>query len=127
MEKTVMPSGKILIVDDDQIILDVLARRTVSFGFDVSVSSDGEEAVAKLQEDSNFKVVLTDIKMPRMDGIELVKYIRQNHPEIKVIVMTGFRDEYSEEDVLKAGAVDYIEKPFLKDELQEKLLKVIKD
>ena len=126
MEKTVMPSGKILIVDDDQIILDVLARRTVSFGFDVSISSDGKEAVEKLQEDSNFKVVLTDIKMPRMDGIELVKYIRQNHPEIKVIVMTGFRDEYSEEDVLKAGAVDYIEKPFLKDELQEKLLKVIK-
>lgn len=121
-----MSSGKILIVDDDQIILDVLARRTVSFGFDVTISSDGEDAVAKLQEDGDFKVVLTDIKMPRMDGIELVKYIRQNYPEIKVIVMTGFRDEYSEEDVLKAGAVDYIEKPFLKDELQEKLFKVIK-
>lgn len=116
-----MDDRKVLIVDDDLTILDVLARRVASLGFKVGLAPDGLAAVARLQEET-FHLVLTDIRMPKMDGVKLLRHIKKQYPHINVIVMTGFQEEYSMQEVIEAGAIDYIEKPFPKAKLQEKLL-----
>lgn len=121
-----MENRKILIVDDDQTLINILVSRVSSFGFEVDTALDGREAAAILKKKS-FPLVLTDMMMPGMDGMELLQHIRANYPETQVIVMTGFRDHYSYSDVINAGAIDFIEKPIYKEELHAKLDRVVRE
>lgn len=122
-----MTTDKILIVDDDERNLNLFSTYIDSFGFQYDTAEDGQAAVKKL-ESGNFTIVLTDIVMPRMDGIQLLKYIHEHYPKIGVIVITGYANEsFTYTNMIKSGASDFITKPFCADELEAKLNRLVRE
>ena len=117
---------KILLVDDDPAILEILADLMAIFGHEFVTAKDGVDAIEKLRHDF-FHVVLTDMMMPKMDGMELVKYINANYPNIKVMVVTGYDRTFTYTDVIRAGASDFISKPFNADELEAKINRIARE
>jgi diguanylate cyclase (GGDEF)-like protein len=113
-------------VDDDPVILDLMGTYISSFGFACETAGDGLEAMAKLKS-NNFTIVFTDMIMPNMDGMVLLQHIRENYPKIGVIVITGYGHAFSYTDVIKAGASDFIAKPFNADELEAKLNRLVRE
>nr|MBF0221971.1 diguanylate cyclase [Desulfobulbaceae bacterium] len=118
--------AKILLVDDDPIVREVMKSFIASYGFDFSTASDGLQAIKVLEKDFH-SIVITDINMPNMDGMELLKYVHANYPKTGVIVVTGLSEEYTYVDVINAGAIDYMTKPFDSAELLAKLNRVIRE
>jgi DNA-binding NtrC family response regulator len=116
--------ARILIVDDEAVVRNGLARVLVGQGFDVSAASSGEEAVEILAV-KPFTVVLLDVRMPGMDGFALLRHIRANYPRTMVIMITGYPTIESAVECLKQGAVDYLVKPFRVDDLESMLAKAI--
>jgi DNA-binding response OmpR family regulator len=101
---------RILIVDDEESLRMSLKFKLKSAGFDVDVAVDGEEALDKLKAKPS-DVVLLDINMPRMSGIEALNHIRQDFPQTETIMLTGFADFSTAIECLKMGARDYLVKP----------------
>jgi diguanylate cyclase (GGDEF)-like protein len=120
------PSIKILLVDDDPAILEILADLMAIFGHEYVTAKDGVEAIEKLKQHF-FHIVLTDMMMPGMDGMELLKYIYSNYPHMKVIVVTGYDRTFTYTDVIRAGASDFISKPFNTDELEAKINRLVRE
>ena len=120
------PHMKILLVDDDPAILEVLADLMAIFGHEYVTARDGIEALEKLRQNF-FHIVLTDMMMPNMDGMGLVKYINANYPNIKVMVVTGYDRTFTYTDVIRAGASDFISKPFNTDELEAKINRIARE
>lgn len=122
-------SIKILVVEDDPIILDLLRLFVTSFGYGCVTARDGVEAVAALKaaDKDQFDIIITDMMMPNMGGMELLKYTRAHHPNVEVIVVTGHPGTFSYVDVIKAGAIDFIAKPFSENELDAKLKRVLRE
>ena len=120
------PHMKILLVDDDPAILEVLADLMAIFGHEYVTARDGIEALEKLKQNF-FHIVLTDMMMPNMDGMGLVKYINANYPNIKVMVVTGYDRTFTYTDVIRAGASDFISKPFNTDELEAKINRIARE
>ncbi len=89
---------KILIVDDDETILHVLKRFFIREGFQVFVAKDGKEAMERLKVE-NPAIVLTDLKMPSLSGIELIQYIQKNIKGTAIVVMTAYPEEWSGSEV----------------------------
>ncbi len=118
--------GKILIVDDDLSILRLLGTALETFGHEYVAAEDGLVAVEKLKNES-FSVVITDMMMPNMDGMQLLKHVKEHYPRTDVIVVTGHTETYRYTDVIKSGASDFISKPFNIDELEAKLNRVIRE
>ena len=85
-----MENHKILIVDDELLIRDLLYEHFASRDYQISTAESAEKAIELLGNDEDYDVVLTDIKMPGMDGLELVEHIRGTRGDIPVIIMTGF-------------------------------------
>lgn len=106
----------ILIIDDEKNYLLVLEALLVDAGYTVTALNDPETALAFL-EDSEVDVVVTDMKMPKITGREVLETVRKNYPHIPVLVMTAFGSIESAVEVMKFGAFDYITKPFSNDEL----------
>lgn len=117
---------KILLVDDDPAVLEILGDFIAVFGFEYETAKDGLEAMERLKQ-SNFHIVLTDMMMPNMDGMELLHHIHYNYPEIKVMVVTGYDRSFTYTDVINAGASDFISKPFNSDELEAKINRLIRE
>lgn len=113
----------ILLVEDDQFVRETLQMLIQSFGYKCDTAANGFAAVEKLKEEK-FDVVVTDVSMPEMDGLELLAHIRAKHEYTDVIIITGYTDKASYADVINAGAVDFLKKPFEKEELQAKLHRV---
>ncbi|HCY83731.1 MAG TPA: histidine kinase [Desulfobacteraceae bacterium] len=105
-----MSANKILIVDDEQIIVRLLSMSLRSDGYDVVSANNGEEALAVLEKEAP-DIVVTDIKMPVMDGLELLKRIKETDPDKEVIIVTGHGDIDSTIVALQHGASDFINKP----------------
>lgn len=101
---------RILVVDDEESLRLSLKFKLKSAGFDVDVATDGEDAVEKLKA-KQADVVLLDINMPKMSGIEALNYIRQTYPKTEAIMLTGFADFSTAIECLKMGARDYLVKP----------------
>jgi len=101
---------RILVVDDEESLRLSLKFKLKSAGFDVDVATDGEDAIEKLKT-KPADVVLLDINMPRMSGIEALNYIRQTYPKTETIMLTGFADFSTAIECLKMGARDYLVKP----------------
>jgi len=113
---------QILIVDDEKDFVEMLSLRLKETGEDVQVAYNGEECLAILaKEDNNFDVVILDIKMPGMDGIEVLREIRQNYPLIEVIMLTGHGTAENAVEGMKLGAYDFLLKPADPEDLAEKL------
>ncbi len=117
---------KIVVVDDDHYIAELLSEMITRFGYECKTASNGKEALDLLQKDT-FSFVLTDMKMPVMDGMELLREVKQLYPLIDVICMTGHGGTYTFTDVIKAGASDFILKPFAEDEVEAKINRVIRE
>jgi DNA-binding NtrC family response regulator len=112
--------GKILIVDDDAASLSSLGEAMSREGYDVSLAASGEEAL-RLDKQYEFEVAITDLRMPGVDGLDVVRAIKKSHPETVLIVMTGFASMETVVDAISAGAYDYISKPFRLDQMRLKV------
>jgi DNA-binding NtrC family response regulator len=103
--------NRILVVDDEASLRTVLCSELHTEGYIVSTASDGDEAIDLLQSHS-FDLVLLDIKMPRVDGFQVLRYVKDKLPHIKVIMLTGFADLKNAIESKKLGAEDFISKPY---------------
>lgn len=115
---------KILIVDDEETILDAAKTALEVYGYEVETAVSGFECLEKLE---NIDIVLLDIKMPEMDGIETLKEIKKRKPMLPVIMITAYATVDTAIEAMKRGATDYIRKPFNVDELEKGILAAIED
>ena len=117
---------RILIVDDDPIVADSIAEFLSREGYAMGTAGDGNEAMSILDQDATrtgadqcpYGLVITDMNMPRRDGTELLRTIRKKHESVAVIVITGFGKIETAVEAIKLGAVDYLTKPIVEDELR---------
>ncbi|MBW2056204.1 MAG: response regulator [Deltaproteobacteria bacterium] len=115
-----MGREKILIVDDDDGVREMLAEFFGVLGYPSIVACNGREALGLL-ETQEVALVISDIKMPVMDGIEMLKRIKEAHADLDVILITGYESDYSRRSVREAGASDYLCKPFNIDVIEKKV------
>ncbi|MCE5244371.1 MAG: diguanylate cyclase [Syntrophobacteraceae bacterium] len=116
----------ILVVDDEQQVCDILAEALTFMGHTVRVAKDGLEAL-QVMEKFSFDIVVTDMDMPRMDGMELIRHLVTDRNAIDIIAITGHSMKYKYTDVVAAGAADFITKPFTLNELEAKLNRLIRE
>ncbi|WP_186443066.1 response regulator [Desulfobotulus alkaliphilus] len=114
---------KILVVDDDPALRQMLHRMLSREGYACSLAADGNEALDEVRKDLP-GLVITDISMPGMDGIEFMKALHREHPALDVMVMTGMSERYNYADIVDAGASDYVSKPFERRELLARIRRV---
>ena len=119
-----MDKKKILIVDDDQDICETLSDILDEEGYDVVTASDGQEALEKIRQGS-FNLVITDIKMPIMDGMALLKEIEKSHKDIEVIVITSYGNEGQQVEAARLGAYEYLNKPLNLDQLKNIIVRAL--
>jgi DNA-binding NtrC family response regulator len=103
--------NRILVVDDEDALRTVLSSELEGEGYQVASASDGEEAI-KILGTQSFDLILLDIKMPNVDGFEVLKFVKQNQPKTKVIMLTGFADLKNAIESKKLGAEDFVSKPY---------------
>lgn len=113
---------KLLIVDDEKRFLDAIAKRLRKRGFDVRAVSNGPEAIETAREEK-FDIALLDLKMPEMDGGEVLRLLKDEHRFLEAIILTGHGSLESAVELTKLGAFGYLPKPY---EL-EKLVETLKD
>lgn len=119
-------NAKILLVDDDELVLKTLQLLVASFGYETVQARSGEEAV-EILKGTSFDLVLSDLVMPNMNGLELLAYAQKHFPETGVIIATGYSEEASYADVIKHGATDFIKKPIDTAELEAKLARALRE
>jgi DNA-binding NtrC family response regulator len=115
-----MEDWTVLLVDDEVEFISALAERLSFRGIRARTASGGEEALAAIEQEPP-QVVLLDLMMPGMSGIEVLQEIRRTHPDIKVILLTGHGSTREGMEGMRLGAFDYLMKPLSIDELMEKL------
>ena len=111
---------KILLVDDEKTMVKYLSKRLIKRGFDVSVAYSGLSALEEIKK-NDFDLVLLDVLMPGMDGIETLKEIKKIRPETEVVMLTGHASVKVGIDGMKSGAYNYILKPFDLNDLVEEI------
>jgi EAL domain-containing protein (putative c-di-GMP-specific phosphodiesterase class I) len=117
--------GKVLLTDDDALIRGALARRLGGLGYDVTTAADGREALELLAKTS-FEVIVSDIAMPELDGIQLLRAVRQQDAEIPVVLITGAPDVSSAMQAIKLGALLYLTKPVDLEELKTVVARAVR-
>ncbi|MBD3184446.1 response regulator [Candidatus Poribacteria bacterium] len=121
-----MEMNKILIVDDEENELEAMEETLSGQGYDIITKSSGKDALSSLKTE-NFDVILTDLKMPDVDGLEILKTAKETEPEPDVIVITGFGSVDTAVEAMRSGASDYIEKPLDIGALREKVRKTLEN
>jgi len=116
-------SEHVLIVDDDETIRGILQDYLKGNGDVCYAASNAHEALSLLPENP-FTLVISDIKMPGMDGIEFMKEAKQSFPDLDFMIMTGYSNDYTYTDIINAGATDYMTKPFRLEELKAKMERI---
>ncbi|MCL4536434.1 MAG: sigma-54 dependent transcriptional regulator, partial [Nitrospirae bacterium] len=117
--------SKILVVDDQKTVCYSLHRFLQSEGYNVHTATSGEDALSVLN-DVKPDLVIMDVRMPEMDGLEVLKKIKESHPKVQVIMMTAFSTTEKAIYAIKLGAYDYLAKPFDNDELLIRVKDAIK-
>jgi len=115
---------KILVVDDDAIVVKSCRRILEAEGFEVTTVPSADEALEKIKY-YDFDLLLMDVKMPKHDGLFLMREIKKHWPDIPIIVMSGYPTPETIADVLKLGATQFIPKPFRPDELTKSVRQVL--
>jgi diguanylate cyclase (GGDEF)-like protein len=122
MNNTILPEKTkkmdILVVDDEEIIRDMLQDVLTEYGYKVWTAANGKEALSLFNKKENIGVVITDIRMPDMDGVEVTRKVRSANSNVSVIAITGYASVESAISILKEGAYDYITKPFNIEEIK---------
>jgi len=121
-----MDTKNCLIVDDEQMIVTLISETLTTRGYRCVTASSGEQALEILAE-SSFDIMITDIQMSGITGIELTKAAKKLYEDLPIIVVTGFVEEYSYDEVIEAGAADFIRKPFSMLELETRMARIIRD
>jgi two-component system, OmpR family, response regulator CpxR len=111
-----MEQLKVLLVDDEAEFIKALAERLELRGMAVRLAFDGEQALRSL-DDGEPEVMVLDLKMPGVDGMEVLRRVSKNHPGVRVIMLTGHGSEKDREQALRLGASAYLQKPVQLDEL----------
>jgi DNA-binding NtrC family response regulator len=111
---------RVLLVDDEEKFLDVLSQRLGTRGIDAETSTSGEEALVKIKN-KNFDAIVLDVMMPGIGGIETLKRIRKENPEVQIIMLTGRGTIDKAVEAMKEGAIDFLEKPADIDKLMDKI------
>jgi DNA-binding response OmpR family regulator len=119
-----MEQKRILVVDDEKNIRLTLSQALETLGIPVQTAADGEEAMQKLQ-DSDFSLVLLDLKLPGMDGLEVLRRIRESRPKTRVIMITAHGTIDYAVEAMKLGAVDFLRKPFSPAEIRRLVSRVL--
>jgi CheY-like chemotaxis protein len=115
---------KLLIVDDNEGVRHLVSRWLERAGFSVREAKDGAEAMEKVKEDAP-AIILADIRMPKIDGIELARIVKSDYPNIKVILMTAYSSPQTIAQARREGVDDYLEKPFTKDQVERITLQAL--
>jgi len=115
-----MSKMKVLLVDDEEEFVNTLAERLQLRGFQVLTSTDGEAAL-QVVEDNGPQVVLLDVMMPGLGGLEVLQQIKSKHPSIQVILLTGRGSTKEGIEGMRQGAFDFLMKPIKIEELMEKM------
>lgn len=110
-------SARILVVDDEEIVIKSCLRILGENGYEVEAVQSGGDALRKVEE-SRYDVLILDIMMPKMDGLEVLQRVKETHPDIDVIMVTGLSQIETAVRAMKLGAFDYLPKPFDPDELK---------
>ena len=114
----------ILVVDDERSTLDALSTILSREGHDVLTVASGQEALTQLQEE-DLDLLLSDVKMPKMDGLALLRHVKVHHPGTVVIMMSGHQDVTAAVEAMKAGAFDYLVKPFGREDVLRTVQKAL--
>jgi DNA-binding NtrC family response regulator len=115
-------SEKVLLVDDEVDFLDTLSERMRTRGMEVATSSSGVEAFKKVEQEA-YDVIILDLMMPGVDGLEALKILKAKRPELQVILLTGHATVEKGIEAMKLGAIDFLEKPADLGQLTEKIKK----
>lgn len=119
-----MPKGKILVVDDEEDVRETIKLQLESENYNVIEAENGEEAIKVLKSGDNLTncgLILCDIRMPKVNGIEYIDFLKEQAPGIPVVVITGYPDTDMAVGLLKKGVKDYLVKPVE----SEKLMKIV--
>ncbi len=119
-----MSKGKILVVDDEEGIREVIRLHLEGEGYHIIEAENGEAAIQKLREEDNMVnvgLILCDIRMPKVNGLECTDFLRREAPGIPVIVITGYPDTEMAVGMLKKGVKEYLVKPVEKEKLIQKV------
>ncbi|BBD09072.1 response regulator [Desulfovibrio ferrophilus] len=112
---------RVLLIDDEHAFVETLAKRLDKRGAKVLKSYSGQEGLDLLVSEDNIDVVILDVKMPGLDGVETLKRIKANHPLVEVIMLTGHGTVETAIDGMREGAFDYLLKPCEMDDLMQKI------
>ncbi len=120
----VMPGEKILVVDDSEGTRNLCSKILEKEGYAVQTAENGEEAL-KLVNENSFDLIVTDLMMPVMDGMELLEQVKKSNPRMPVIIITAYASVATAVEAIKKGAYDYVPKPFNPGELQVTIEKAL--
>ena len=126
MEKEDKDRQSVLSVDDDNDLRDLLHELITGMGLISATAVDGMDALEKMKEDQ-FDIVITDINMPRLNGIGLIKRVAAEYSDTDVIAITGFQTEYNYTDIIALGASDFISKPINMNEFEAKIKRILRE
>lgn len=115
----------VLVVDDDPIVLESCERVLASEGFAVAVAASGAEGLEAL-EGGDFDLMLVDVKMPELDGLQLLALSRKRHPRIPILLMSGYPTSETVAATMESGADGFLPKPFTPEELVFAALRVVR-
>jgi len=119
-------SGKILLVDDEAAVLGVARRMLEKLGFAVETASDGREALQRFEVDpGRFALVIVDLTMPHMGGVETFRSLRLRNPEARIVMSSGYAEQDAAESLLGEGLAGFLQKPYQMSELQKLLQTVL--
>ena len=116
----------VLIVDDEALFRGTLRDLVESFGY-LCTEANSADAALELIKKTHFPIIICDIVMPEMDGLELLGLIKKQYPDVDVLMITGYEHEYSPMQIVQAGATDFLPKPFTVEQLGAKLYKIEKE
>ncbi len=115
----------VLIVDDEEVIRDFLYE-VFSDDYDVSLASNGSIAIEKIKE-NKYDLIITDLMMPNITGEEVVKFVNENEPNTKVIVISGFSSLHTVSQSINNGACAFLSKPFSIKEVQQTVINALEE
>jgi DNA-binding NtrC family response regulator len=121
-----MSKPRILVIDDEEIVRISCRKCLTPEGYEVDVAGNGADGL-RLARENHYDLILTDLKMPDMDGMEFLMTMKEMQPEAKVIMITGYSTVEHAEEATRLGAYNYIEKPFTPDTLIAAVKEALRD
>lgn len=119
-----MSNEKVLIIDDEKNIRLTLSQAISSLPVEVDTAEDGEQALQMVKE-GEFGVILLDLRLPGIDGMEVLRRLRDSRPEVPIVIITAHGNVESAVEAMKLGAIDFLQKPFVPDEVRALVRRVL--